>query len=163
MLVVRVDGERLSEEQQAAELERGEALGREILGEAHVPHAEILRKREEAARATSKRRAAEAAVRERQSADLAAFMGQRRSRSEALRPGEAEPAEASPSPPASGLSCCVNAAFSSCPSAAAVDQCVGGFTRCICGCGVECMERCLETDPPDPSACAREPSRDGEC
>lgn len=166
ILVVQVDGETLSAEEQEAEFQRGEAFGREILGEAQVLHAEIQRQRVAEERAEAERRAARRADRAQRGEELAAFMAQNQARNQAFQQQHSadQPSDPSPSPSqSSGLSCCVNGAFYECPNSSAVDQCVGRFTRCINERGMAGMESCLESDPPDPSGCSRDSSRDGEC
>lgn len=109
--------------------------------------------------------AREEAAQAEQRAQLRAFMDQNEQRMQAHRastmsePGQAETSQ----PEASGARCCINGAFYECGSAAAVDRCSGAFMRCVAGCGGACVESCLRSDPPDPSACTRVSSRDGEC
>jgi len=181
LLVVKIDEERVPPTEQDAAFARAEQAGRELMAEARVIHAELAQAREREAALQAERERREAAVeaerdrqnaaeREQQRAALADFMANNRERSRANAVGNDEPVDAS-EPGSSGgrgsqgssAHCCVNGAFYDCPSAAAVDQCVGRFTRCISGCGMSCMEQCLQTDPPDPSSCERQPSRDGEC
>ena len=82
---------------------------------------------------------------------------------DAQTPGET-PRDATTTESFSG-SCCVQGAFYECPSLEAVDTCSGKFMTCTSGCGLDmdCVERCSETHPIDPSGCSRAPARDGEC
>lgn len=153
----------------AAELARGRALGEEILAAAHSEHTRFVAERQERERIEAEQRAAREAQERRDAADqaqqqarLQAFMNQHQQRMDQRR---AERSRAEP-PTTSGNSrahCCVNGAFYDCPSAAAVDRCSGAFMRCVAGCGGTCFESCMSSNPPDPSACSRDPGRDGEC
>ncbi len=176
LLVVKIDDERVPAAELDTAFARAEAVGRELMDEARVIHAELVREREREARLRAERERREAAEeaerdranaeeRERRRAELAAFMegNQRRSRTNAVGHDEQPAGDGSEDSSNGGAHCCVNGAFYECPSAGAVDQCVGRFTRCISGCGMSCMEQCLESDPPDPSSCQRDTSRDGEC
>jgi hypothetical protein len=82
---------------------------------------------------------------------------------EPVMPGMGVESVERPADTAADMHCCVNGSFYRCPSVGAVDQCAGAFTRCLSDCGFGCADRCLETNPPDPSACTRDSSRDGEC
>lgn len=179
VLVVKVPDDEAPAAELDAAFAAGEALGRELMDEARVVYAQIVVEQQEEARLQAERERREAAEeeerdrqraaeREQRQAELAAFMADNQSRSRANAVGNDEPAGTDAEPGQSGgggssAHCCVNGQFYDCPSAAAVDQCVGRFTRCISGCGMSCMEQCLQTDPPDPSSCNPEPSRDGEC
>ncbi len=63
--------------------------------------------------------------------------------------------------------CCVNNAFYECGGAAATAQCVGEpmpLMDCLGPCtDSTCEDACIEKHGPDPSACQRDESRDGEC
>ncbi|MGE0789883.1 MAG: hypothetical protein AB7S26_29690 [Sandaracinaceae bacterium] len=66
--------------------------------------------------------------------------------------------------------CCVNGMFYDCPSMSAFDQCSGGGSSigdCLAACtpgDFDCMDACFDAiGDPDPSACARDAARDGEC
>lgn len=64
-------------------------------------------------------------------------------------------------------SCCVNGAFYSCPSVAAVNKCGGETAACMSKCmsssDMSCPDKCLAEHPPDPSGCTRDASRDVSC
>ncbi|MCB9615581.1 MAG: hypothetical protein H6721_03425 [Sandaracinus sp.] len=172
--VVMVAGVRGADElppgEAEARLVATEGLGRELAARAAewVPILEEEARREEAERAEAERarseaRAARRAERAERRAELAAFVdaNTQRTRSHGVSV-EANTSEAHATP-SSSARCCINGAFYECPDAASVDLCVGRFTRCISGCGLSCMESCLQSDPPDPSGCSRTPARDGEC
>lgn len=176
VMVVTLGEDEAPQDQLDSAFAQGEALGRELMDEARGVAVEILaeRQREAELRAERERREAaeeeerdrqRAAERDQRRAELAAFMAdnQSRSRANAVGNDEPDPGQSGGNEGGSSAHCCVNGQFYDCPSAAAVDQCVGRFTRCISGCGMSCMEQCLQSDPPDPSSCNREPSRDGEC
>ncbi len=159
-----------------ARLVTTETLGRELLTRATelvlVLEEEARRtqaERAEADRARAEERAARRADRAERRAELAAFVEANAERSQTRTSVSAPPSAAtttgSAAEPSSSSSarCCINGAFYECPDAASVDLCVGRFARCIGGCGLSCMESCLQSDPPDPSGCSRIPSRDGEC
>lgn len=65
------------------------------------------------------------------------------------------------------LSCCVNKQFYECADSAAVDRCSGAFARCLMGCmqgsGGDCGSQCMRSNPPNPSSCTRDSSRDSSC
>ncbi len=185
VLVVRVNAEEgVPVDVQEGEFIRGEAIGREIMQEARVLHAEVNRQQQMALQEEAAQEQRDAVAREQREADqsqqgqdnqqnqdLADFMAQNQDRNRGFAGAGAASqtsGEAGTDSPASdsndsSMHCCVNGAFYACPSAAAIDQCVGEFTRCISGCGMECMEECLQTHPPDPSSCSRDGSRDSEC
>ena len=91
------------------------------------------------------------------------------------------PQTSGPTPSAGGspsanstFSCCINGAFYTCPDSAAADQCAGagGLDACLAECGMGpdsfpdfgCEEACFNgVGDPDPSACARDESKDGTC
>lgn len=166
-----------------ARLVTTETLGRELLTRATelvlVLEEEARRAEEEARRAEAERaeadraraeeRAARRADRAERRAELAAFVEANAERSQTRTSVSAPPSAAtttgSAAEPSSSSSarCCINGAFYECPDAASVDLCVGRFARCIGGCGLTCMESCLQSDPPDPSGCSRISSRDDEC
>ncbi len=66
-----------------------------------------------------------------------------------------------------GGHCCINRAYYTCPSAAAVAQCTPPqLPMCMMRCGMmdsKCPQVCLSKYPPDPSACSRTPARDSSC
>ncbi len=176
VMVVTLGEDEAPQAELDAAFAQGEALGRELMDEARGVAVEIVAEQEREARLRAERERREAAEeeerdrqraaeRQQRQAELAAFMADNQSRARANSVGNDEPEPGRSGGEESGASahCCVNGAFYDCPSAAAVDQCVGRFTRCISGCGMGCMEQCLQSDPPDPSSCDREPSRDGEC
>ncbi|MBW2465572.1 MAG: hypothetical protein JRH11_28260 [Deltaproteobacteria bacterium] len=171
VLVVRAaEGEDVPQAQTDGELLRAETVGREIMTEARVVFADLERERYAEVEAERVREEqaeqAEQEVEQRspqQQADFDAFMANHNERRQGrLSEGESD-TDDSGGGGGSGMSCCVNGAFYECPSAGAADQCVGRFTRCVSQCGGDCFEQCLQTDPPDPSACSRAPGRDGEC
>ncbi|NOY93931.1 MAG: hypothetical protein GXP55_22335 [Deltaproteobacteria bacterium] len=171
VLVVRTNGgEEVPLEVQEQEFARGEELGRTLLQEAHVLYGQIQAQQQRELAAQQQREQAAADERARQAASQPAQPQQDNSMLQGFmqrHQGSNRPsASSSPARPAqasASAQCCVNGAFYACPNAGAVDQCVGRFTRCISGCGLECIEQCMSTDPPDPSACTRDASRDGEC
>jgi hypothetical protein len=70
----------------------------------------------------------------------------------------------------SGGQCCINDAFYACGSSAAFQQCAGfDVGACLAACApmdVTCPQGCFMRSSmarPDPSACTRDVSRDGEC
>ena len=176
LLTVSVDEERVAPSDVEAELARVEAAGRELLALARVEAAEVarvqaLRAEEEAAaeRARAAQAQQESADREADGARLRAFMDQNQARHDAFRARNDPPAASAAPTQAPGQGgggsghCCVNGAFYDCPDPAAVDRCVGAFTRCLSGCGMTCVEECMQSSPPDPSGCRRDSARDGEC
>jgi hypothetical protein len=68
----------------------------------------------------------------------------------------------------SSAHCCVNGAYYTCPSGGAAAQCVGQpmqLMSCVRKCGFKsgCDQDCARQHGPDPSACQRNPSKDGQC
>ncbi|MEM9067967.1 MAG: hypothetical protein AAGE52_05650 [Myxococcota bacterium] len=178
VLAVRTDGsEEVPEAQREAELARGESIGREIYAEAGAHQEQIEEEQRVAAAraAEEERREAEAAEarrqeRAQQNAELRAFMEQNQQRNRAFQNNN-ETSGTSNAPNAAGASegttssarCCINGSYYECPSAAALDQCAGRFARCVTREGMAGMERCLQTDPPDPSGCERRSDLDSSC
>ncbi len=81
--------------------------------------------------------------------------------------------DAGPTAPGEYGTCCIDDALYSCPSADAFDACAGHFDvdSCISGCSPSdfgCVDDCFSMldaalMSADPSGCARQPTRDGEC
>ncbi|MFK7991744.1 MAG: hypothetical protein AB8I08_37350 [Sandaracinaceae bacterium] len=180
VLSVRVN-EELTPATIEEELAAGEAFGRQLMADANAVGDTIQGERaaEDARRAEEERlrqirEEQERAANAEQAARLQAFMQANQDRNRAFAERNRTPEPASPSsaagPSAATTSggasghCCINGAYYSCPSAAAVDRCSGAFARCAAGCGgFSCIEGCMSSDPPDPSSCSRDPGRDGEC
>lgn len=73
------------------------------------------------------------------------------------------PARATSGNSNASMRCCINKRAYACGSPEALDRCAGAFSRCLVECGLSCAESCMKSHPPDPSACSRDSSLDGDC
>ena len=177
VMAVHVDDERVAPSDVEAEIARAQTAGRAMLDQARVQYAETQRQaalaeaqERERQRQQQEQAQREADTRAAQSAQLQQFMDQNQARHEQFMQRTQACPQPAPQPGAGAAAqststqhCCINGAYYACPSASAVDQCVGAFTRCLSGCGFECVDQCMQSNPPDPSSCRREPAHDGDC